>query len=101
MWPGSLIVASDRVPQGGVLIFALMAAGGDFGASVGPQMVGVVTDLAMSNSTLMSVADSLNLSYEQFGMKLGMLVCMLFPLAGIWLYASLWRKTKKEREAKK
>ena len=95
MWPGSLIVASDRFPGGGVLIFALMAAGGDFGASVGPQMVGVVTDLAMSNSTLMSIADSLSLSYEQLGMKLGMLIGMLFPLVAIVIYATYLKSYRK------
>ena len=88
MWPGSLIVASDRFPQGGVLIFALMAAGGDLGASVGPQMVGLITDVAMNNSVLMSVADNLKLTYEQFGLKLGMLLGMLFPLFAIVVYGS-------------
>ncbi len=39
LWPGSLVVATDRFPSGGVFIFAMMAAGGDLGASVGPQLV--------------------------------------------------------------
>ena len=56
MWPGSLIVASDRYPQGGVMIFALMAAGGDFGASMGPQLVGIVTDAARESGALISLA---------------------------------------------
>ncbi len=88
MWPGSLIVASDRYPQGGVMIFALMAAGGDFGASVGPQLVGVITDAALENQALLSMAQSLSLSPEQLGMKLGMIVGMLFPLIAIAVYAT-------------
>ena len=44
MWPGSLVVAADRFPKGGVVVYAMMAAGGDLGASVAPQLVGVVTD---------------------------------------------------------
>ena len=96
MWPGSLIVASDRFPQGGVLIFALMAAGGDFGASVGPQLVGIVTDAALSNESLLRIAGELALSPEQLGMKLGMLVGMLFPLVAIPIYASFLKSYKKK-----
>ena len=96
MWPGSLIVASDRYPQGGVMIFALMAAGGDFGASVGPQLVGLITDAAMANPTLMSMAEELSLQPEQFGMKLGMIIGMLFPLIAIAVYATYLKSYRKK-----
>ena len=92
LWPGNLIVASDRVPPGGVFVFALMAAGGDFGASVGPQLVGVVTDAAIENPALLGLAESLSLSPEQLGMKLGMLVGMLFPLLAIPVMLMIRRK---------
>ncbi len=94
LWPGSLIVASDRFPQGGVFVFALMAAGGDFGASVGPQLIGVVTDAALENPVLMSLAESFSLAPEQFGMKLGMLVGMLFPLIAVPVMLALHRKKR-------
>lgn len=87
LWPGSLIVASDRVPSGGVFLYALMAAGGDLGASVVPQLIGVVTDAVIANPVTSELAQSLNLSLEQLGMKAGMLLGMLFPLAAISLYA--------------
>lgn len=96
LWPGSLIVASDRFPQGGVVIFALMAAGGDFGASVGPQLVGVVTDFAMANESFVAFAQSMNIMPEQLGMKLGILVGMLFPLLGIPVTLALWKGQNKE-----
>ena len=100
MWPGSLVVASDRFPTGGVLIFALMAAGGDFGASVGPQLVGVVTDAALENPALLKMALELGIAPEQFGMKLGMLIGMIFPLLAIFVYGSfVLSDKKKKREA--
>ena len=95
LWPGSLVVASDRFPQGGVMIFALMAAGGDFGASVGPQLVGVITDMAMESEAIVSLAQSMGLMPEQMGMKLGMLVGMLFPICGTIVFACIL-KTRKE-----
>lgn len=98
MWPGSLIVASDRYPQGGVMIFALMAAGGDLGASVGPQLVGLTTDAAIQNDALVSLSDRLSMAPEQLGMKLGMLVGMLFPLAAIAVYATYLKSYKARKQ---
>ncbi|MBQ6824866.1 MAG: MFS transporter [Clostridia bacterium] len=95
MWPGNLIVAERRFPHGGVFLFAMMAAGGDLGASVAPQMVGVITDFAIANPTLLSLAEKLSLAPEQLGMKLGMLLGMLFPLAAIPVFAVMRKKGKK------
>ena len=89
MWPGSLIVASEKIPQGGVFVFAMMAAGGDLGASVGPQLVGVVTDVVAESAFGARLSQSLGLAVEQVGMKCGMLVGALFPLVGIAVYATL------------
>ena len=91
-----LIVASDRFPESGVFIYAMMAAGGDLGASVGPQLVGVITDLAIENPTVINAAIDLGLRPEQLGMKLGMIVGMLFPLISIPVYAHIRRSKKKQ-----
>ena len=89
LWPGSLIVASSRVPAGGVFIYALMAAGGDMGAAVVPQLVGIITDSTAASPTLASFAVEWGMSPEQLGMKLGMLLGMLFPLCGVAVYGYL------------
>lgn len=95
LWPGSLIVASGRFPAGGVFIYALMAAGGDMGASVAPQLVGVITDSAIANPWVMDIANTLGLHPEQLGMKLGMLVGMIFPLVSIPVFARIVRTKNK------
>ncbi len=99
LWPGSLIVASDRHPEGGVFIYAMMAAGGDFGASVAPQLVGIVTDLAIANDAVSSFASRLGLLPEQLGMKLGMLVGMVFPLAAIFVFLHILRTKRSDMDA--
>ncbi len=86
LWPGSLIVASDRFPDGGVFIFAMMAAGGDCGGALAPQLIGIITDKVIESPTFIGIADSFNLTIEQLGMKIGMLFGMLFPLTAIWIY---------------
>ena len=96
MWPGSLVVASDRIVNGGVFIYAMMAAGGDLGASVGPQLVGVVTDAAIASPQALALAASLGNAPEQLGMKLGMLVGMLFPLLAIGVFFYIMKTQNKK-----
>jgi len=95
LWPGSLVAASDRFPSGGVFIFALMAAGGDLGASVGPQLIGVVTVALLKNPAAVNFAQTLNLTPEQFGMKTGMLIAMLFPIMAFFVFTRLNKKKPK------
>lgn len=65
LWPGTLIMMEEKIPGVGVASYALMAAGGDFGASVAPQLMGIVAD----HSSLQT----------------GMIVCSVFPILGIIL----------------
>ncbi len=57
-------------------MFAIMAAGGDIGASVGPWMVSLIADAA-------------GIISEQVGLRLGILVAMVFPFLAcsclIWM----------------
>lgn len=85
LWPGNLVVAAKRFSQSGVFIYALMAAGGDLGASVGPQLVGLLTDITIANEKLSALAQSLSLAPEQLGLKIGILVASLFPVLGFIL----------------
>ncbi len=94
LWPGSLIVSSEKIPDGGVFIYAMMAAGGDLGASVGPQLVGVVTDTVASSAFANSLSSKLLLTTEQIGMKAGMLVGALFPLIAIFVFLHIWKGKK-------
>lgn len=95
LWPGNLVVASKKFTTGGVFIYALMASGGDLGASVAPQLVGIVTDTVSMNNKAAELAAGLNLTVEQLGMKAGMLVGMLFPLVAIFIYFILWKNREK------
>jgi len=98
LWPGSLIVASERFPSGGVFIFAMMASGGDFGASVVPQLVGVIADMPAKIPALSTLASNLGMNPEQFGLRLGMLVGMLFPLIAIFVYLYIMKSLRFRKE---
>lgn len=82
LWPGTLILMEEKIPGVGVTAYALMAAGGDFGASVAPQLMGIVVDKVSAGGWAASLGQALNLTAEQVGMKTGMLVATIFPLLG-------------------
>jgi len=49
MWPGTISVCSPRIPRGGTAFFAMLAMAGDLGGSVGPALVGEVSQAAGDN----------------------------------------------------
>ena len=71
LWPGTLIMMEENVRGAGVAAFALMAAAGDLGASVAPQLLGVIADTS--------------------GLQTGMLVCSIFPILGIIVVVAAMR----------
>lgn len=46
MWPGTISISSKKFPAGGTAMFALLAMAGDLGGSIGPAVVGRVTQYA-------------------------------------------------------
>ena len=82
LWPGALILMEENLPGVGVAAFALMAAGGDLGASVAPQLMGIVVDTVSAGSFAAEMSVRWGMTPEQIGMKAGMLVTALFPLLG-------------------
>ena len=84
LWPGTLILMEEKLPNPGVAAYALMAAGGDFGASLAPQLMGIVVDKVSASPWAAALATDM-ISTDQVGMKVGMLVSALFPLLGIFL----------------
>lgn len=95
LWPGTLILMEEKIPAPGVAAYALMAAGGDFGASVAPQMLGAIVDKVKDSSWAVDFGETVNLSAEQIGMKVGMLTAMIFPLIGITLLIFIRKYFKK------
>ena len=83
LWPGSLIMMEENLPGMGVAAYALMAAGGDLGASAAPQLMGVVIDNVSASGFAEEMSISLGITAEQVGLKVGMFVSALFPIIGV------------------
>ena len=99
LWPGTLILMEENTPMAGVAAFALMAAGGDLGASVAPQLMGIVIDRVSASTFAAELSVKLGLSVEQIGMKAGMLVTAIFPIIGSIILVFIGRYFKKSRKS--
>lgn len=95
LWPGSLIVASEKFPHGGVFIFAAMAAGGDFGASVAPQLVGIIADAVSASPLGSELASAVGNTADQIGMKCGLAIGAFFSLFAAVLYFVMLKNKRK------
>ena len=62
LWPGTFSISAARLRNGGTLMFALLALGGDVGCSLGPTLVGVTSGLMQDN------------------LRLGILTAVVFPV---------------------
>ena len=98
LWPGSLIAASERFPKGGVVVYALMAAGGDLGSSVAPQLMGILSDSVAESGFAAELALKYSLTAEQVGMKAGMLAAAIFPILGLVTALLIRRSLKKSKK---
>lgn len=98
LWPGMLIAMEENIENAGVVAFALMAAGGDLGASVAPQMMGVVIDTVAASPMTQTLSQTTGMSVDQIGMKAGMLTSAVFPILGVVLLLILMRYFKKKKE---
>ncbi len=96
LWPGTLILMQEKVPSVGVAAYALMAAGGDLGASVAPQTLGIIVDHISLSEWAETFGGALSLSPEQVGFKIGMLIATIFPILGVFLlmYMKTYFKTQ-------
>ncbi|MBO4413952.1 MAG: MFS transporter [Clostridia bacterium] len=95
LWPGTLMMMDEKIPNAGVAAFALMAAGGDLGASVSPQLLGFIVDKVSASEFAVNLGNTLNITAEQVGLKAGMLVTSLFPMIGIVIVLIVMRYFRK------
>ncbi len=97
LWPGTLILLEEKVPNAGVAAFALMAAAGDSGASLAPQLAGVIVDAVSAAPFAAELCASLSLSPEALGLRAAMLASAFFPLLGailVFFTLRYFRKTE-------
>jgi hypothetical protein len=56
----------------------------------------VITDAVMAAPGAAAIAEKLQITGEQLGMKTGMLCGMLFPLAAIFVFRRIWKSQQEK-----
>ena len=100
LWPGTLIYVEEKFENVGVAIYALMAAGGDMGASFAPQLLGIISDKFSLTDFALKISAMLNISTEQVSMRAGLLVAGLFPVLGVVCILYMKKYFKKHGKTK-
>lgn len=82
MWPGTISLSSEKFPAGGTAMFALLAMAGDLGGSIGPGIVGRVTQYVGDN------------------IRIGMGIGLVFPIILLVMLFVLGREKKQTEKTK-
>ena len=78
MWPSVFSLAAKTYNKGGTAMFAMLALAGDIGCSIGPGIVGIVSNnknISDKFSAIIVNSDSI-----QIGLKIGILFAIIFPV---------------------
>ncbi|MBO5946292.1 MAG: MFS transporter [Clostridia bacterium] len=90
LWPGTYNLATKHIKTGGTAMFALLALAGDIGCAVGPDFVGVISELVEKGQLPSFFAAG------ESGLKMGILLAIIFPTVAIISVLFLLVKRKKE-----
>ena len=78
MWPSVFSLASKTYPKGGTAMFAILALAGDVGCSMGPGIVGIVSNnKAIINKFSYFISNN---DITQIGLKAGIFFAIIFPM---------------------
>jgi MFS family permease len=91
MWPGTFSLTAASFPLGGTAMFGILAICGDLGAATGPWLAGVTSDWALNAPTLLALGAANGLAADQVGLRFGLFVAMIFPIAAI-IGLLLWKE---------
>lgn len=97
LWPGTLILMEEKIPSVGVAAFALMAASGDMGASVAPQLTGILIDRIAASEFALKLSAQGGATPDEIGLKSAMLIIAIFPLLGAFVVLYIRRFFKNNK----
>ena len=96
LWPGTLVVTSNKYPMSGAWIFAILAVAGDIGAASLPYLTGASIDSVMNSTFIGKFAQMLGATTEQAALRFGLLVSAVFPVFCMICHVYLKRKKNKD-----
>jgi fucose permease len=98
MWPGTFSIASKNFPRGGTAMFAFLALAGDVGCSVGPGLVGSVSNAVQAGANSFIGSWLPRLGATEAGLKTGLFLAIVFPLTMLTGASLMWRRVFQKKE---
>ena len=95
MWPGTLSMASEYFPKAGAALFAILALAGDIGCSIGPWIVGEISDFAVKSFETSVFLQNFGIGKLELGIKAGLLFIAVFPAIMIAIITVVKKTFKK------
>lgn len=94
-WSSSFIENALGIPKlwGDIFGVALFS----IALGLGPQLVGIITDATSTSAFASQLAEKLNLTTEQIGLKIGILVGALLSLIAVFVYLYIYTSKRKNR----
>lgn len=97
LWPGTIVISSEKYPLAGAWMFAILAAFGDVGGAIAPWVTGEAVDGLLESNLISKFSSIINVSAEQASLRFGILIASLFPLGALICHIIL-KKLKERRE---
>ena len=92
MWPGVFSLSARVFPMGGTAMFAYLAFAGDVGCSLGPGLVGFISDRVIGGGGAFLTAWFAGGTITEIGLKAGLLTAIVFPVVLIFGVLALWKR---------
>ena len=86
LWPATLSLGEERLSNVGTAMFAYLALAGDVGCTLGPDVIGMMSDavVASGNERLINLFGG---DPTGAGMRIGMLLATVFPIFALVIIA--------------
>lgn len=97
LWPGTLILTSEKYPNAGAWMFAILACAGDVGGAVGPWLMGITADISEKLPFIAAIGQKAGLNPEQLGLRASMLLAVIFPLTAGFCLVWIMKRQKRAK----
>jgi fucose permease len=95
LWPGTIVIASNKYKLAGAWIFAILAAAGGMGGAFGVWLTGNTISKVMTSPITQTLALQFSVTNEQAAIRIGILIAAIFPLGAFICHYILKRDTLK------
>ena len=96
LWPGTFSLAAAGFPAGGAAMFGILAVFGDAGGAVGPWTAGAIAQTSTGSDGVLHDLAGLLPDDGGSGLRVGLLVGVVFPVIVVVLAHSLARRRRAE-----